>query len=428
MTQAKGFWLSLLLVFCAMRLADALNAYIGLWVIPARLAQGALGAVLPLMSFGAFLAVPVGVLATVFSRQLCAYAAAGDAERARGLLRDALGATALVFLAAMAVATPCLPWLCGLLRVECSAAGYLAVAYGLTAAFAPLFLAALQALRRFGALASANLLAAPVRLAAMLLLLPGLGLSGYFLGQLASILTTIGVVCWALRGLLRGGAGRRGGAKAWRADLRPMARYAAKVALAAAVGAVPGLVCAFVVRVRLPDVESGAYYLLTRFSEIATYCGSTVSLVLFPFAVAARARGEDSAALRDGALAATLGGGLALAALFWFLLPWLFPLIPGYAAYVPFARLAAYLTLITACNVAAAAHFSHAQARDDFRYLLYYIPLSLGAAAALWAFGGGTLLRVLHLLLACALAQLAAVGAELLLTRKRNACHDQDRD
>ncbi len=426
MTQAKRFWLSLLLVFGAMRLADALNAYVGLWLIPARLGQGALGAVLPLMSFGGFLAVPVGVLATVFSRQLCAYAAAGDAVRARGLLRDALGWAAAAFLAAMAVATPCLPWLCGLLRVECSAAGGLAVAYGLVAAFVPLFLAALQALQRFGALASANLLAAPVRLTAMLLLLPGLGLAGYFLGQLASIAATLGVVCWALRGLLRGGGGA--GAAAWRADLRPMARYAAKVALAAAVGAVPGLVCAFVIRVRLPEVESGAYYLLTRFSEIATYCGGTVSLVLFPFAVSARARGEESAPLRNGALAATLGGGLALAALFWFLLPWLFPLIPGYAAYVPFARLAAYLTLITACNVAAAAHFSHAQARDDFRYLLYYIPLSLGAAGALWAFGGGSLLRVLHLLLACALAQLACVGAELLFTRKRNLCHDQTRD
>ena len=60
------------MLFCAMRLADILNAVTGLWVIPRGLDEGALGAVLPLMSFGALLALPASVLSTVFARHLCA--------------------------------------------------------------------------------------------------------------------------------------------------------------------------------------------------------------------------------------------------------------------------------------------------------------------------------------------------------------------
>lgn len=419
MSQAKRFWLSLVLVFGALRLADVANAVSGLWVVPAHLSPEALGAVPPLSAFGAFLALPMGAIAVVFSRQLCAYATAGDGLRARGLLRDALAAATLLFLAALGAAALALPWLRDTLRVERSWDVFLAVAYGLLSALVPLFTAALQALRRFGAIAASNLLSAPSRLVFLLFCLPALGLSGYFLGQIVAFLVLIAVACWAMRSLLFGPG--RCPVLAWRDDARPIARYAGKVALSTLVGFIPVLAVSFVIRARLPGTESGAFYLVSRFSEIAAYCGNTVALVLFPFAVAARTRGESSARLHDGAFLATLLGGAALAALFWFLLPLLFPLIPGYAAYVPHARLAAYLTLVTACNVAVATHFSHAQARDDFRYLAYFIPLSLLSAAALWLFASGSLLRVLHILFACALAQLLCVGAERLLTHERIA-------
>ena len=178
MSQTRRFWLSLLLVFAAMRLADALNAVTGLWVVPRGISGQTLGALLPLTQFGAVLALPVSVLTTVFARHLCAYAAAGDGPRARGLLRDALLATVVALLLALGLAALLLPWLCAALRVPHSPAGYLAVAYGLVAAFLPMVTAAAQALERFGALAAGSLLAAPARLGAMLLLLPLLGLSG----------------------------------------------------------------------------------------------------------------------------------------------------------------------------------------------------------------------------------------------------------
>ena len=397
------------MLFCAMRLADILNAVTGLWVIPRGLDEGALGAVLPLMSFGALLALPASVLSTVFARHLCAYAAAGDGERLRGLLRDALGAALALLLVALGVASALMPWLCATLRVPHTPAGYLAVGYGLLAAFVPLATAALQALGRFGTLSLAALAAAPARLAAMVLFLPLLGLSGYFLGQAVPLLVNVAAAAIALRPLLFGKATR-----AWHFDLRPMARYALRVGLGAAVGALQGMAATFAIRHRLADDASAAYYLLSRFAEIATYCGGTLGAVLFPYAVAAHVRGEPSRGLRDGVFGAILLGGALLALALWLGLPWLFAYLPGYAPYVPYAPWAGYLTLAVTLNAASASHFAHANARDDFRYLRYVVPLSLLFAAAFLFLPCRTLAGMLHLLFAAAFAQFLCVGAEQL--------------
>lgn len=407
------FWLNALMLFGAMRLADALNAVTGLWVIPRGLAPGALGAVLPLMSFGALLALPASVLATVFARHLCAYAAAGDGERLRGLLRDALAASFALLLVALGVASMLMPWLCEALRVPHSPAGYLAVGYGLLAAFVPLTTAALQALGRFGALSVAALGAAPARLAAMVALLPVAGLSGYFVGQAVPLLTNVAVAVFVLRGLLFGRASR-----AWRADLRPMARYALWVAVGAGAGALQGMAASFAIRHRLTDDASAAYYLISRFAEIATYCGSTLGAVLFPYAVAARVRGEPSRGLRDGVLGALLGGGVVLALALWAGLPWLFARLPGYAPYVPYAPWAGYLTLAVTLNAVSAGHFAHANARDDFRYLRYAVPLSLVAAALFLTLPCRTLAGMLHVLFFTAAVQALCVGADVFWERR----------
>lgn len=400
------------MLFVAMRLADALNAVTGLWVIPRGLDPRALGAVLPLMSFGTLLALPASVLSTVFTRHLCAYAASGDGECLRGLLRDALGASFALLLLALGVASALMPWLCATLRVPHTPAGYLAVGYGLLAAFVPLATAALQALGRFGTLSLAALAAAPARLAAMVLLLPLFGLSGYFLGQSVPLVVNAAVAAMALRPLLFGRATR-----AWRADLRPMARYALWVAIGAAAGALQGMAATFAIRHRLADDASAAYYLLSRFAEIATYCGGTLGAVLFPYAVAARVRGEPSRNLRDGVFWTILFGGALLALVFWLGLPWIFGRLPGYAPYVPYAPWVGYLTLTVTLNAASASHFAHANARDDFLYLRYVVPLSLLFAAVFLFLPCRTLAGMLHLLFAAALAQALCVGVELLRER-----------
>ncbi len=413
--QIRAFWGTALMVFLVLRLADVLNAITGLWIVPRGIGEANLGALLPLTHFGALFALPITILSTVFIRQLCTYLALGDNLRARGLLRDVFGLTLGVLLLALGGAMACLPWICNLLRVPYTPAGYFAIGYGLLAAFVPIGLSALQATKKFGAIAVGSAIAAPARLCAMLLLLPLCGMSGYFLGQITPLLITLAVALWVLRPSLVGRGHCAIGA--WCNDLRPMTRYAAWVALGAVVGALQGLTLSFVIRHALPESDSAGYYLISRFAEIATYCGSTLWMVLFPFAAEAKARGETSASLRTGVLFAILLGGGLLATAFWFLLPPLFRLLPAYNAVLPYVPHAVYLTLITTLGMACGSHTQHATARNDFHFLAYTLPIALLTTAVLLLYPWAHLLQVLHLLAIGTGAQFLCVSIDLLCKR-----------
>ncbi len=403
------------MVFLVLRLADMLNAVTGLWIVPQGINGEHLGALLPLTHFGALFALPITILSTVFIRQLCTYMVTGDHLRARGLLRDVFGFTLALLLVAMGIAMVCLPWICTLLRVPYTPAGYLAIGYGLLTAFVPIGLSALQATKRFGAIATGSALAAPARMGAMLLLLPLCGMSGYFLGQITPLLITLAVVLLTLRAELLG----RGHCPlgAWFNDIRPMLRYAAWVALGAVFGAIQGLTLSFIIRHVLPTVDSAGYYLISRFAEITTYCGSTLWMVLFPFAVEAKAKGETSGKLRTGVVFVILLGGGLLAATLALILPPLFRFLPAYNDTLPYVPHAVYLTLITTIGMACGSHYQHATARNDFRYFRYMLPAALLTTATLLCFPWSNLLQLLHLLMLSNATQLLCVFLDILHRR-----------
>lgn len=411
--RLSPYWRSTLIVFLAMRLGDAVNAVTGLWAIPRALGPERLGAVLPLLQFGAVLTLPMTVLCTVFTRTLCAYIISGEQTKARGLLRDTLLLALLCLTLGLGVLA------CGVVRPLCrvldipadAAVASLALISALLAALVPMTTAALQATKRFGAMALGTLLAAPARLAAMLLLLPTLGLAGYFLGQSLPLLLTAAVALLALRPLLRRAPGTALPFGLWLADLRPMARYTLWVALGALVAALQGAAITFAIRHRLTADASAAYYLLSRFAELATYCGTTLALVLFPYAVEARERQQSSTPLLSRTCALLLAGGLLLAAALYVALPPLFRLLPTYAPYAPYAPWGAYLALTTTLNAASTLHFSHAMARNDFRWLAIAAPAALVTAALFLLSPALSLPSALHRLFAVALIQCLATLA-----------------
>ena len=401
------FWRSTLGVFLALRFADLVNAITGLWTIPALLPSEHLGAVLPLLQVGAVLTVPMTIFTLVFTRHLCAYAVMGDSVRTRGLLRDALVGMGGVFLIALAITSAFLPWLCDMLRIERSAAGYWAIINGLLAAFTPFLWSALQALRKFGAISTGALLAAPMRLLAMILLIPALGLSGYLIGQCLPLVVMIGVALVTLHPLLK----QRGTAPlfAWWSERHAMLSYAGYIAVGAIGAAIQGAVITFVIRHKLPIDASGTYYLISRFAEIATYCGTTLATVLFPFALEARLKGWNSNRFRGGVMGfILLLGGTIAAGIYWGL-----PLVANWIAAMPFEALiasapqAAYLTVITTLNAASTLHFTHAAAEDRFTYLRFYVPCTALLIVGLLATPNLTLNGALHLMGGVALLQLA---------------------
>lgn len=409
---ARAFWRSALLLFVAMRAGDALNAVTGLFLVPKLLAPEALGAVLPLMQFGAVLTLPAGILATVFTRFLCAYGVAGEGEKARGLLRDTLLLALGVLALGEGVALGVVPAVCRWLHLQTgAAAAHLAVASALLAALVPMTTAALQATKGFGALAAGAVAAAVGRLAVMAALLPLLGLAGYFVGQGAALVITAAVALVALRARLAHAAGQPLPFGLWLADLRPMGRYALRVALGAAVAAVQGTAVTFAIRHRLCADDSAAYYLFSRFAEVATYCGTSLALVLFPYAVEADVLGGASAPLRGRTVGLLLALGTLLAAALAVLLPPLLPYLPFGEAYAARAPLAGYLALIATLNAAIALYSAHETARGRFRWLWVTGSGALLLCGLLFGAPGLTLLGALHRLFAVALGQLLALGA-----------------
>lgn len=417
----RAFLKATLLLFVATRLADAVHAVCGLWVVPRWIPPAELGAILPMLGFGAAVAVPFGVFLTVFVRSYARFMARGELRRARQIGRWALGLSLLLAVLTPLAAWPLLPWLFRILRTAPSAAGALAALYGLVMAFLPVAASALQARKRFGAMAAANLAGAPLRLAALLLLLPVLGMTGYFLGQLTPALVTLLFALWVL------GRERRepcpetpvAAEPLGRADLREMCRYGLRILVGNGVGALGTFAVALLIRARMTDEASGAYYLLTRFAEIAAYCTTGVTAVLFPFAVEAHAAGRSWA--RTGAFAAlaVLLGSLLLAGLFLLLLPPLFRLLPAYAPYVGAAPWGAYLTAVTGLNMALSVWFTRCSAENDFGYLRYTVPLTGVNVLLFWFLADSRLQTSLHLLFVCALLQAVAVLLDLTLRRRR---------
>ncbi|MEG2724412.1 MAG: hypothetical protein RR982_01000, partial [Kiritimatiellia bacterium] len=417
MSIAK-FWSHTVLFFTASRFADIVNAVNGLWIIPHFLPAALLGAVLPMLSFGGALAVPFSVLLAVFTRTLARYEALGQTAKAQSLTRDAFRFSGIAFLLIFLVSIPLMPWLFRILRVEPSAVGFVAIGYGLIAAFIPVTTAALQATKHFGALSLANLLAAPARILSMLLLLPSLGLLGYFFGQLVPLFVMLAVALFTLyRQRLLVLPVATVSRRLWLEDRREMIGYGLKVLAGTAFGVMGGTIVSFVIRHQLTDDASAAFYLLSRFSEIAAYCSTTVSTVFFPYAVEAHTHGQNLRTL-TGKLMLLLflgGGGIALA--LYFVLPFLFAALPDYAPYVSTARWAAYLCGTTTLQMVSGLYFSHAHARNDFHYLWYYLPMTVLSALAILTLTDHSLLRVLHILFAAALLQLLCVLVDLFFRK-----------
>ncbi len=406
------------MVFVAMRLGDAINAVTGLWVIPARLPQAALGAVLPLMQFGAVLALPVGVLATLFGRYLCAYTVAAEFRRAQGFLRDTLLLSAGGLSMGLLVAAGLMPWLCHWLHLPRTDAIYWAVGTAFLSTFLPMLTTALQATKRFGALSLSALLSAPVRLVGMWLLLPLLGLSGYFIGQLTALVASAAVAMLAIWRLGRAwGLRERLPFALWRSEARAMLRYGAWVALGQTLAAIQGMVLTFTLRYRLGTDASAAYYLLSRFAELATYCATTLALVLVPYAIEAKRRHIATRTLELSVQGGLLLCGLLLAGALALGIPLLFRWLPAYAPYADYAPHAALLALIATLNGCAALHFAAATARDDFHWLAYALPITLGLSVVLLALPLTTLPQFLACLLSAALLQALCIAATHLRHR-----------
>ena len=99
-TRLGDFWWYSLMLFCACRAADLLNAFVGLWLVPKYVDPSELGAVMPLTQFANFLAIPVAAFANTFRNELTRLSINKEFGKLKTLMRGVFAATAVfLFLA-----------------------------------------------------------------------------------------------------------------------------------------------------------------------------------------------------------------------------------------------------------------------------------------------------------------------------------------
>lgn len=306
------FWWYSLMIFVACRSGDAIQAFIGLWLVPKYVGAEELGAVLPLQQLSGLFTVPLAVLATVFAKYVNVYATRGEFGKVRCLVRDVLVASAALFAVCIGAASLVVPFFYERLRVASGSLTALVLAAGFAGNVASLFTSALQGLKMFKTITVQNLVSAPIRLVTLLVAMPVRALSGYVLGQ-----TTPPAACSLLAfGSLRRRLAPHPCDPSWRRDLPEILRYLAPVAVYTVLSALANTVQTTIYRQRLPEVESSAYYLLTRFAEIAGYVGSSIIAVLVPLVSEAHETGTRSLRILVQGVLASVGSGFLLSLAF----------------------------------------------------------------------------------------------------------------
>ena len=383
------FWWYSLMIFVACRSGDAIQAFIGLWLVPKYVGAEELGAVLPLQQLSGLFTVPLAVLATVFAKYVNVYATRGEFGRVRCLVRDVLVASAALFAVCIGAAYLVVPFFYERLRVVSGSLTALVLAAGFAGNVASLFTSALQGLKMFKTITVQNLVSAPIRLVTLLVAMPVRALSGYVLGQ-----TTPPAACSLLAfGSLRRRLAPHPYDTSWRKDLPEIGRYGLPVALYMVAMTLLATVSPTVCRQRLPELESSALYLLSRFAELAGYVGLSMMTVLVPLSSEAHERDTENPRLLRHSLAATALCTFILAGVAALFSSHLLSLNATWREYQAFAPLLAPLTLIAGASTIIATVVAYEMACRRFAAAAFVVAANLALAGFLVAFTGHEFFR-----------------------------------
>ena len=382
--KVGDFWWYSLTIFVACRSGDAIQAFIGLWLVPKYVGSDELGAVLPLQSLAGLFAVPLAVLATVFAKFVNVYATRGEFGKVKCLVRDVLVASAALFAVCIGGAYAIAPFFYERLNVAAGMLTVLILASGFAGNVASLFTSALQGLKMFKTITVQNLIGAPIRLVTLLVAMPFRALSGYVLGQ-----TTPPAACSLLAAVsLRRRLADVPCDASWRQDLPEILRYLLPYAVCTIFGAFAGTMAATVYRQRLPEVESAAYYMLTRFSDIVAFVSCSVGMILFPLASESHERGQEDLGVLKKSVLASVVAGVLLAVVFAFVGKPLFSLTETWRTYLPFVHLLPVLAVNTGLGQATCAVAGYELACRRIGATALLVALNLAWAGVLVSFAG----------------------------------------
>lgn len=361
------------MLFLACRAADALNAFVGLWLVPKYVPPSELGAVMPLMQFANFLAIPIAAFANTFRNELTRLSVNREFGKLKTLVRGVFVASAIFMFLAIIAARLIMPAFLERIRIVEGSLGLIIIATSFVSAVSPIYSNALQALKKFKAQSVISILGAPIRLLTMLMTMPLRALSGYFIGQASIPVFSMTSSVIALKKELSVKA-----EPYWNRDItRQFGKLFIIFLISGLIGGFNGITEATIIRQRLTDLDSAGYYMATRFSEIAGFLCCTLAFTIFPFTAEKAAKGESLRPLLLKAFTANATFCLLIATPFLFCGKRILSLLPNgelYSAYwwvipwlIGLSLISSIITLYTTAEVSA----------NRFSYLKWYLPLDI---------------------------------------------------
>ena len=371
--RVGDLWWYSLMIFVACRSGDAIQAFIGLWLVPKYVGPNELGAVLPLQQLSTLFTVPLAVISVVFSKYVNTYATHGEYGKVKCFIRDVLAASALVFIVCIGAAYWLIPHFYERLNVAAGSLTILILLSGFIGNISNLFNAALQGLKMFKTMTVQNLISAPIRLVTLLVAMPIRALSGYILGQTTPPASCSLLAALSLRKTLRDVRLDT----SWRKDLPKIWSFLWPVAIYTGANAIFGSIGSTVYRQRLPEIESAAYYVITRFAEIAGFVGASISVILFPLASEAHESGRENPKLLIHSVVGTVLTTGVLMSVFALTSRHLFSLNEIWRTYADLAHMLPWITLTVGTGMINGAVTTYEMAHRRFGVTVFLTVFNL---------------------------------------------------
>ena len=367
------FWWYSLMLFCACRAADLLNAFVGMWLVPKYVEPSELGAVMPLTQFANFLAIPIAAFANTFRNELTRLSIGREFGRLKTLMRGVFVATAVFLFLSIIFARFMLPAFLERIRIAEGSLGLVIIAASFVGAIAPIYSNALQALKKFKAQSLLSIIGAPVRLLTMLAAMPFRALTGYFVGQASVPIFNIIASIFTLRKELSVPA-----EPYWsRVTTKRFLSLFALFALGGTIAGFNGLVESTVLRHGLPDLDSAGFYMASRFSEIASYLFAAINLTLFPLAAELASKHGARRKLVAKAILANIAFCVSVGGVFCLIGRQVLSLLPHGAEYSAYWWAIPWLVAISTISSVQGLYITAETASERFGWMKWYLPLDL---------------------------------------------------
>ena len=372
------------MIFMAARLADCLNVFVGLWLVPKYVPPSELGAVQPLANFAAFLAIPAAAFASTFRQELSNLAVTNQFGKMKTLMRSVFIAAAVFLVVAIVVSHFLLPHFLKRIRIAEGSLGMLIIVYSFINTIAPIFQNALQSLKKFKASTVISLLGAPIRFLAMLATMPLRALSGYFVGQTSTPAFAIVTSVIALRKELAVKAETY-----WtKSVIGRFSKLFMIFGVSSIASGIATLVETTVLRQRIPEVESAAYYMTTRFAEIATFVSSALTFTIYPFTARLAAQGKSTNPLVLKSCAIIFASNMILALFFYLFGKPILAFLPNGALYADYWWAIELVILQSTLMQFSTIYLAAEVSANRFGYIAWFVPLAIIYSGAILCITG----------------------------------------